>query len=190
MITVLLAAALVGGFAGPAPAEDGSPTADELASSETFAEGSSSYCGGGGSTSSTTLAARSMRLAAASEEECAQPYYCRTARVARVHRSLLGFVLFKYWHWKRWCWRYPQILSVQSGTYVTDMDGAVYYRGEMSAIDYRYVWCCGRADSGHFSQRQGHFENCAFRYGCFSNFYPWVRIRAHGDGSYTWRTGI
>lgn len=192
VIVALVLAAFAGGLGGPASAALGEepPSEDEVASSESSVDGAGRYCGGaGGGTPPTALSAKSVRLAAA-EEECAEPYYCRTARVARVHRSLFGFVLFKYWHWKRWCWRYPRVLSVQSGTYVTNVDGAIYYRGETSAIDYPYVWCCGRSDSGHFSQRQGHLENCVFRYGCFSNFYPWVRIRAHGDGSYTWRTGI
>jgi len=189
VITALLAATLAGGLAGAARAQEEAPTPEELVSSEAVAEGVSRLCGGGGGDSPPTLLSRSLR-AAASAEECAQPYFCRTARVARVHRSLLGFVLFKFWHWKRWCWRYPRILSVQSGTYVTDVDSAIYPREELPPIDYRFVWCCGRSDSGHFSRRQRHFENCVVRYGCFSNFYPWVLIRAHGDGSYSWRTGI
>ena len=38
-------------------------------------------------------------------------YYCRTVGVARVHRTFLGFVAFKFWQRKRWCWNYPRILS-------------------------------------------------------------------------------
>src|SRR5215210_6900346 len=34
-------------------------------------------------------------------------YYCRTVSVARIHRTFLGFVAFKFWQRKRWCWNYP-----------------------------------------------------------------------------------
>ena len=34
-------------------------------------------------------------------------YYCRTVGVARVHRTFLGFVAFKFWLRKRWCLELP-----------------------------------------------------------------------------------
>ena len=39
-------------------------------------------------------------------------YYCRTVGAARVHRTFLGFVAFKCWQRKRWCWSDPRILAL------------------------------------------------------------------------------
>ena len=116
-------------------------------------------------------------------------YYCRTVRVARVQRTFLGFVAYKFWQRKRWCWRYPRILSREVSTFVTDVDPNFQYKGLISAWGSWYIWCCGNPYSGQTSFRQARFTNCVFRFGCLGGSYPWVRINSRGNGSFTYSTG-
>ena len=116
-------------------------------------------------------------------------YYCRTVSVARVHRTFLGFVAFKFWQRKRWCWSYPRILSREVSTYVTDVDPNYEYAGVISSWGAWFVWCCGTQYSGHSSFRQARFTNCVLKIGCVGEYYPWVRINSRADGSYVYTTG-
>ena len=116
-------------------------------------------------------------------------YYCRTVSVARIHRTFLGFVAFKFWQRKRWCWSYPRILSREVSTYVTDVDPNYEYVGVVSSWGAWYVWCCGTQYSGHSSFRQARFTNCVLKIGCVGEYYPWVRINSRADGSYVYATG-
>jgi len=116
---------------------------------------------------------------------------CRSVDVARVARSPLGFVVFKFHQVKRWCWRYPRITSTRVYTYVSDVDAhAIRYGGVTAAAGYSYIWCCRVGTSGHYSFRQGKFSNCFWKFGCWRVDHPWVRIWAHADGTYTARTGM
>lgn len=114
---------------------------------------------------------------------------CRTVDVARVGRTLLGFVAYKFHQVKRWCWRYPRITYKHAYTYVSDVNSTMNYRGVVAATGWYYRWCCGASRSGHFSLRQAKFENCLPRLGCWHVEYPWVRIWVHANGTYTARTG-
>jgi hypothetical protein len=116
-------------------------------------------------------------------------YYCRTVSVARVHRTFLGFVAFKFWQRKRWCWSYPRILSKEVTTYVTDVDPNYQYVGVVSSWGTWYIWCCGTRYSGHSSFRQARFTNCVLKIGCVGEYYPWVRINTRADGSFAYATG-
>jgi hypothetical protein len=116
-------------------------------------------------------------------------YYCRTVSVARVHRTFLGFVAFKFWQRKRWCWSYPRILSKEVTTYVTDVDPNYQYGGVVSSWGSWYMWCCGTAYSGHSSFRQARFTNCVLKIGCVGEYYPWVRINSRANGSFVYATG-
>ena len=116
-------------------------------------------------------------------------YYCRTLSVARVHRTFLGFVAFKFWQRKRWCWSYPRILSREVSTYVTDVDPNYQYVGVVSSWGTWYTWCCRTQYSGHSSFRQARFTNCVLKIGCVGEYYPWVRINSRADGSYIYATG-
>jgi hypothetical protein len=116
-------------------------------------------------------------------------YYCRTLSVARVHRTFLGFVAFKFWQRKRWCWSYPRILSREVTTYVTDVDPNYQYVGVVSSWGAWYIWCCATQYSGHSSFRQARFTNCVLKIGCVGEYYPWVRINSRADGSYVYATG-
>jgi len=116
-------------------------------------------------------------------------YYCRTVGVARVHRTFLGFVAFKFWQRKRWCWSYPRILSRQVTTYITDVDPNYQYVGVVSSWGAWYIWCCRTLYSGHSSFRQARFTNCVLKIGCVGEYYPWVRINTRANGSFTYATG-
>ena len=191
LVVSAVALALSAGLAGPAFAAvlvEEPVTEEEAAATEIDDTSLERYCGGRGEPPTATASA-SVRLAA-TQDDCANVYYCRRVDVARVHRTLLGAVAFKFWHWKRWCYRYPRILSVSTGTYVTNVDPNYQYRGVVSAWNQYFVWCCGRADSGHVSYRQARFDNCVLYIGCIGTYYPWVRIRAHANGSYAWNTGL
>ncbi len=188
LVISAVAFGLWAGAASPASATDfEEPMTDEdIAATETSAGPEEWECGGGSDGPVTSSSA--ARLSAASDD-CADRYYCRRVDVARVHRSLLGFVVFKFWHWKRWCYRYPRIRSVRTGTYVTNVDPNYQYGGITASWQHYFVWCCNRRDSGHVSHRQARFDNCVAYIGCLSSVYPWVRIRARANGSYTYRTG-
>src|SRR5919108_4035984 len=115
---------------------------------------------------------------------------CRTVDVARVGRDIFGFVVYKFHQVKRWCWDYPRITSVSVHTYVSDVDPNMDYDGIVASTSYFYTWCCGRSTSGHYSMRQGKFKNCILWFPCTRVEYPWVRIWARANGSYSWATGI
>ena len=113
---------------------------------------------------------------------------CRSVSIARVGRSLFGSVIYKYWQDKYWCWSYPKVTSASVGVHVGDVDPFWYYRGTVASQGWYFNWCCGSGTSGHYSLRQGKFENViAGR--LLSSEYPWVKIWARGDGSYSYETG-
>lgn len=114
---------------------------------------------------------------------------CRSVSVARVGRSLLGFVTYKFWQQKDWCWTYPRVTGALSNAYLTDVDANYRWRGITSAWGDFYSWCCSTWNSGHQSFRQGYLENCVLTYGCIRAEYPWVLIRGHSDGSFSYDTG-
>ena len=192
LVVSTVALAMSAGLASPAFAaelEEEPTTAEDAAATEVQNGSLELYCGGRGETPSTASTTTAVRLMTA-EEDCANVYYCRRVDVARVHRTLIGAVAFKFWHWKRWCYRYPRILSVSMGTYLSNVDPNFQYKGLTSAWSQQFVWCCRRGDSGHVSFRQARFDNCVLHIGCVGTYYPWVRIRAHADGTYSWSTGL
>jgi hypothetical protein len=200
-ISVLTAVvlALGAGFAGQAAAEviggDEEMAIEDAVATEEAPSQVEWYCRSTapGDPTSAVLAANRIRAAAASataDESCSSWYRCRRLDVARVQRSFLGLVvMYKFWHWKRWCWDYPRVWVSGMGTYVTDVHPTMSYRGVANAWEHYDTWCCFSRTSGHLSFRQGHFDNCVVKYGCIGAWYPWVRIHAHGDGSYHYRTG-
>ncbi len=171
--------------AAPVDGDGGGSTTGDESASEVVGGPTASRC----RVSADEATGSRLGLLSSSRDECADWYQCRRVDVARVERSLLGFVVFKFWHWKRWCWRYPRVFNVTTGVYLTNVDPNWHYGGIKAAWNSQYVWCCRRADTGHVSFRQGRFDNCPFRIGCIRAVHPWVKIRAHGDGSYRWSTG-
>lgn len=114
---------------------------------------------------------------------------CQAVSVARVGRSLLGFVTYKFWQQKNWCWTYPRVTGALSQAWVTDVDPNYRFNGIISSWGDFYSWCCGVWNSGHQSFRQGAFQNCILTFGCVRTEYPWVIIRGHSDGGFSYDTG-
>lgn len=114
---------------------------------------------------------------------------CRGVDAARVGRSLFGFVTYKFWQHKDWCWTYPRVTGANSYYWLSDVDPNWIFRGLIASWGDFYNWCCGVWNSGHVSFRQGQFENCIFHYGCLRTEYPWVKIFGHSDGGFSYDTG-
>jgi hypothetical protein len=99
------------------------------------------------------------------------------------HSSLFGTLVYRFHQTKYWCWSYPSITTVSVGTYVSNVDSSEAYRGLVSSDGYFYNWS-GSARGGHYSLRQGHFENCVIKYGCIGSSYPWTKIYVNGNGAW------
>jgi hypothetical protein len=189
--------ALGAGLAGPAGAQvtggDEEASIEDVVATEEVPSQLERECGARPSPDQPTAALAANRLTQAArraDDGCAAWYRCRRLDVARVQRTFLGLgVAFKFWHWKRWCWDYPRVWVTGMGTYVTNVDPNMQYRGVVGSWEHHDTWCCFSATSGHVSFRQGRFDNCVLKYGCIGTWYPWVRIHARGDGSYHYRTG-
>ena len=114
---------------------------------------------------------------------------CRTVDVAKTQRSILGFVVYRFHQVKKWCWNYPRILSRTVWTYVDQVDPNMSYDGVVATVGYYYGWVTGVPGSGHYSFREGKFQNCVVWVGCLGTYYPWVKIWARSNGSYSYATG-
>ncbi|MGH3030500.1 MAG: hypothetical protein ACRDNE_06985 [Gaiellaceae bacterium] len=114
---------------------------------------------------------------------------CRTVDVARIGRSALGFVVYKFHQVKRWCWSYPRVTSVRTSTYVSNVDPNWDYRGVIASNGSFYRWCCRDGRSGHYTFRQGRFDNCIPWIGCIRREYPWVKIWVRANGTWSYDTG-
>lgn len=115
---------------------------------------------------------------------------CRKVTVRNVGESVLGKVVYRYNTWTQWCWNRSDraITSVKTGVYYTDVASTMYMRGPVVQNETFYAWRAGYNKSGHWHERQSHWENCLVRYGCISSDYPRNVLRAHSDGTYTWAT--
>ena len=109
---------------------------------------------------------------------------CRQIQVTRIGRSLFGLELFRYWQTKYWCWNSGHTVSgVQIGASGSTSDPTWFFRGTISSQGWLYNWCCSNGSSGHYSFRQGKFEQ-VFAGRTISSKYPWVKIWAYGNGGY------
>jgi hypothetical protein len=97
----------------------------------------------------------------------------------------LSVDLYDVVHTKFWCWRRGRVRqkTVQTSTTVLETDDWVKLEG-VTKTGGPYRWR-DRRNGGHFSQRQWHFQACPFWVLCpVANYYPYVRVYAHGNGSY------
>ncbi len=116
---------------------------------------------------------------------------CKTVDVARTGWDIFRLdVVYRFHQRKRWCWRYPRITWTSVSVYVTDVDPNMEYRGVVSASGNFYTWCCSRRRSGHYSMRQGKFDNCVLWFPCMRREYPWVKIWVRANGTWKADTGV
>lgn len=114
---------------------------------------------------------------------------CAGVDVARIGRSgIVRSVVYKWHQVKGWCWSGGKVTSVDVSTYISNVDPNWRFRGELAGSGSFYPWS-GVGSSGHWSLRQGAFENCILKYGCIGSEYPWVKVWVHADGTYAYETG-
>jgi hypothetical protein len=112
---------------------------------------------------------------------------CRTVDAWKNHYTLFRTLAYRFHHTKRWCWSSNRITSVSTSTYISHVQTCCQdYEGVINSAGYYYNYFSNISKSGHYSMRQGKFRNCLLRYGCISTTYPWVKIYAHGNG--TWNS--
>jgi hypothetical protein len=116
---------------------------------------------------------------------------CKTVDVARTGWDIFHLdVVYRFHQRKSWCWDYPRITWRYVSVYVTDVDPNMEYRGVVNAAGNYYPWCCRNRYSGHYSMRQGKFENCILWFPCTRTEYPWVKIWVRGNGTWKADTGL
>lgn len=114
---------------------------------------------------------------------------CAGVDVARIGRSgIVRSVVYKWHQVKGWCWAGGKVTTVDVSTYISNVDPNWRFRGELAGSGSFYPWS-GVGASGHWSLRQGSFENCILKYGCIGSEYPWVKVWVHADGTYAYDTG-
>jgi hypothetical protein len=109
---------------------------------------------------------------------------CRSVRYNYRMRSTLGFTIYKWWQEKYWCWRANAVTYVQVSAYLTNVDATVDYRGIKTATDY-YRTALNNTKGEHYSMRQASIAHCVLKYGCYGYSYPYVRIYARGNGTWS-----
>jgi hypothetical protein len=110
---------------------------------------------------------------------------CKQVDVAEEGHTLFYMTAYRFHHTVFFCWRYPRITAYHPGVYLSDVDGSYEWRGVIGSEGYWYTW---RDDphGGHYSFRQGHFENCIAPWGpCLRDEYPWVKIWINGNGAWS-----
>ena len=113
---------------------------------------------------------------------------CATVSVKRVGRSLVGAKAYVFRVNKSFCYKDGRVTSFDVYAYAEWTDGFHWYRGIKAKKD-DYYDALYKPKSGHYSFRQGEFENCVPKYGCISVTYPWVKIWVRGNGTFRWQKG-
>lgn len=117
------------------------------------------------------------------------PSGCRKVTVHNYTRSLIFHtIIFGYHTWTSWCWQRSaySVSGVSTNYYVSDLDPTIDWVGEASHDLRYYAWTSGKASSGYWHYRMGHFQQC-YPWSC-ANLYPSNTLRSHSDGTWTWAT--
>jgi hypothetical protein len=121
---------------------------------------------------------------------CCSPSGCDAVDVVRDVGSILwgSTTLARFHHRVYWCWSYPRITGVNVSCYASDIKGwlGVLYLGCGGGGSY-YTWA-GSGQGGHYSYRQGDFQQCAFDL-CTTHRYPWIQIWVNGNGAWAQSQG-
>ena len=89
-----------------------------------------------------------------------------------------GTVVYRFEHWKEFCWNYPNIVWVEGGFRWTDLHPDTTVRANYGD-GYWYTWR-GVVHGGQTSWRQGIIDYHG------STYYPWVQIWINGNGAWTY----
>lgn len=108
---------------------------------------------------------------------------CKTVDVGKTVYTLLGFVAYRFYQRKYWCYNGTVVSNVNVSVYLTDVDPNFYYRGIVNQWDIP-----AQGSTAHDSMRQGQIDNCIAKYGCIGTSYPAVQIISYANGSYSYKT--
>lgn len=113
---------------------------------------------------------------------------CKTVNVYRYGSSFLfGTKLWEYHQEKYFCWSYPRVTSVQTQAYPCCTDPTWKFMGTTGSKGWFFTWS-GSSSGGHYSFRQGRFDQVVLGT-TVTSVYPWTKIWAYGDGSWSYATG-
>lgn len=114
---------------------------------------------------------------------------CKWVDVWVTESTFLGVVAYRYHNLTAWCWAYGvAIYNQTSGAYLSDGDG-MHQLTNSSNVTYWYAYSPGYNQSGWYTTWHGQVSNCLWT-ACGATTYPWVEIRAHGDGTYYRAWGV
>jgi hypothetical protein len=107
-------------------------------------------------------------------------------RFIDVTRDIYSDIFWWEWigtlhHQVYWCWDYPAITDFDAGCW-SDVSSAINSNG-CSGHGWYYHWR-GDGRGGHYSFRQGDWDNCIFHWGCIKGIYPWVEVWVNGNGAW------
>lgn len=115
--------------------------------------------------------------------DCCSSSGCDSVEVTRdITGDVFGDWIGTFHHRVYWCWSYPRITGVNVACWST-VDGSFIDDHGCDGWGYYYNWR-GSDQGGHVSYRQGDWDNCVFRWGCFGNVYPWIEIWVNGNGAW------
>jgi hypothetical protein len=101
---------------------------------------------------------------------------------------LFKFRKYRYASRKFWCWKKGRVLpgTVEKAEFVVDTDRFIRPNEHGFVESHMYRWR-GRRNGGHFHEARANLEACLEFIIAFcptAQFHPYIRIYAHGDGSY------
>jgi hypothetical protein len=108
---------------------------------------------------------------------------CREATWRVSGHNLLGWRLWSYVRWVRWCWSGSTLTSVSTRAWGEVHMVGWAFRGTISS------WSAGGAGRGSYRVwSQGHF--CLVEYfSCIQNVYPWIDVTVLPGGGWRWSWG-
>lgn len=108
---------------------------------------------------------------------------CREATWEVYGKNLLGWKLWSYYRWIRWCWSGGLLTSVSRNRW-----------GQTHMVGWAWKGHLGQTASGGVGKSsyrtwtQGHF--CLVEYfSCIQNVYPWMDVTVNAGGGWSWRYG-
>jgi hypothetical protein len=117
---------------------------------------------------------------------------CRKISVHYRKKDLFHiYTVWLYVHDFAWCWKSKSItrLALDNGRF-QGQDGvtAVVNYENSDGGAYYFTWK-NQQNGGYYTERHGSISNCFFRQGCLGTSYPYVAIKAHGNGTWVAEVG-